>query len=60
MKHTVTFHAIMTFDVDARDSQQAIHKAEKLLPDTDWGLCDVVVVDEMGNSHEQDYFEDEL
>lgn len=60
MRHTVTFHAIMTFDVDARDSPQAIHKAEKLLPDTQWQLCDAVTVDEMGNSHEQDYFGDEL
>ena len=58
MKHIVTFHAIQTIEVDARDSIQAIKKAEKKIKD-DWELADAVVIDNMGNKHEQSYYEDE-
>ena len=57
-EYTVTIHAIQTIKItDARDAEKAIEKARKKLT-KDWQLMDAVVVDNLNNSYQEEFYDD--
>lgn len=56
--YKVTIHAIQTIEIkNVRDAEKAIEKAKKLLS-ADWDLKDAVAVDNMGQSYQEEFYDD--